>query len=56
MTPVKQLTTRRIRLEIDELKAQLSDFLAGQEGMSGSGEWMRERMDELDAELKLREG
>lgn len=55
MKPARQLTTKQIRLELDELDDQWKQFRKDLEGMSGSpGEWMVERMDELETELKRR--
>lgn len=55
MKPARQLTTKQIRLELAELDDQWEQFQKDLEGMSGSpGEWMIERMDELETELKRR--
>ena len=54
-TPAAQLTTKQLSDELDVMAEKFRDFRDGLEGMSGSpGEWMVERMYELETELKRR--
>jgi hypothetical protein len=49
------MSIKQITDELDALDTQWDEFHANCEGMSGSpGEWMIERMDELETELRRR--
>jgi hypothetical protein len=53
--PATGLTTKQIGDELDVLEQKFRDMREGLEGMSGSpGEWMVERMGELETELGRR--
>lgn len=54
--PAASMSTVEILNEMEELNAKWDDFHRDLEGMSGSpGEWMVERMDELQYVLKQRQ-
>lgn len=53
--PAREMTDEQIAAEITELEAKWDDFRANCEGHSGSpGEWIVERLDELDTAQKRR--
>lgn len=53
--PAKQMTVKQISDELDVLSQKWRDYRDGLDGHQGSpGEWMVERMDELETELKRR--
>lgn len=53
--PAKDMTDVAIAAELDELDIRWEKFRANLDGMAGSpGEWMIERMDELETEQKRR--
>jgi hypothetical protein len=55
MSPTSKMSIKQITDELDALDTQWEEFRAKCDGMSGSpGEWMIERMDELETELKRR--
>lgn len=55
MQRASAMSTEAIEAELDQLDKRWSSFRDGLEGMSGSpGEWMVERMDELETELRRR--
>lgn len=55
MRPAQYLTTEQISDELDMLAAQWREVRDDDEGHAGSpGEWLVERMDELDAEMERR--
>lgn len=53
---VKEMTNTELAEELKELNLQFAEFRASiDEGMSGSpGEWMAERMNEIETEQGLR--
>lgn len=54
-TPARDMTVKQISDELDVLAQMFRDYRDGLDGKSGSpGEWMVERMDELETELKRR--
>lgn len=54
-TRARDMSTKQLGDELDALTQQFRDYRAGLEGKSGSpGEWMVERMDELETELTRR--
>lgn len=53
--PARLMSDESITAEIEELAAKWDDLRRELEGMSGSpGEWMIERMDELETEKRRR--
>ena len=55
MEDVKRMTITAIENELAALGVQFEEFRANCDGHGGSpGEWMIERMDELDTELRKR--
>jgi hypothetical protein len=53
--PARQMTDDAIAAELTQLGKEFDDFREGLEGMAGSpGEWMVERMDELNTERRRR--
>ncbi len=52
---LKYMSTKQITDELNELDAKWDDFHATCDGMAGSpGEWMTERINELETELRRR--
>ncbi len=57
MRPASVLTDEQIATELETLEREWDEFRADTEGHSGSpGEWMVERMNELETEQKRRTG
>lgn len=55
MTPAAKMSINQINAELAALDTQWDEFCQSCDGMSGSpGEWMVERMDELETELRRR--
>lgn len=53
--PAKVMQTAAIEAHIDALHTQIDEYFACLEGKSGSpGEWMYERLNELETELQRR--
>lgn len=54
-TPATEMTVKQISDELDAMDERFRRFRRECDGMAGSpGEWMVERMDELETELKRR--
>lgn len=55
MTPAAKMSINQINAELAALDTQWDELRKSCDGMSGSpGEWMIERMDELETELRRR--
>lgn len=53
--PARDMTTKQISDELDVMSERFREYRDNCEGHQGSpGEWMVERMDELETELKRR--
>jgi hypothetical protein len=53
--PVRRMSDDELTAELDKLGKEFDEFRDGLEGMSGSpGEWMVERMDEIETEQRRR--